>query len=81
MRSRALKNLLRGGALGAFAVVGAAMVPTSGKAASTDFSAIDLVGAAPSSYDHLLGGGAYGFSTLTPQGVVNTQPPVPRPGN
>jgi len=25
--------------------------------------------------------GAYGFSTLTPQGVVNTQPPVPRPGN
>jgi hypothetical protein len=65
MRSRALKNLLRGSAVGAFAVVGAATLPTSVKAASTDFSVIDFVGAAPASYDHLLGGGAYGFNAAT----------------
>jgi uncharacterized repeat protein (TIGR01451 family) len=51
--------LTRGSAAGVCLLLGAAYIPTSADAAAQDFAMIELTAAAPLSYDHRTGGGAY----------------------
>lgn len=74
MRLRARTMLIRGLTAGIAGLVVASYVPGDALAATTDFTVIDMVYAAPLSYDHRTGGGAYNAKVIgfTPGSDITT---------